>query len=309
MVRRNGAMVGLALTGMLLLASVASLAPVADASHVKRIVWPYGLDERWVPVIAGFKVVPDPLPCNDGSGAGNALFATSFENGAAPFVKKPSLTYDTSSTTNNLWHVTSFAGRGTDNGHAGAGKLYFGNDATGVFRSGFGRVAGAAEFTVDLPEGPTPWYISLNTKWETEWLEGYDHMWIEAQPQDGRVYILCTLNPEGRGDPSSSDSQSLGSCSPYRVGVCPTSARRVNNIVGNAVPGGVGVVDPGAPHWENRFVMIPPIWNGQTVKLRLTFDSADGVANTYLGWMVDDVQVTDAVIPVTNALPIVGNLS
>ena len=278
------------------------LPPLAEASHITRIVWPYGLDERWVPVIAGYKVVPDPLPCQHGTGAGDTLLATSFEGGLGPFSLAPADIGPLHSN-NNQWHATTFAGKGSDTNHEGAGKLYFGTDRQGNYRSNFQLTQGSAVVSIDLPAGTKPWYAAFTTKWETEWLDGYDHMWVEAIPADGRIYILCTLNPEGRGDPSSSDEDSLAACSPYAVGICPNDARRLMN---SGVP--TQVADPAAPHWEARFVQIPPIWNGQRVLLRLTFDSADGVANTFLGWMVDDFQVRDGFDPTPTALPFVGEL-
>ncbi|HEV8359947.1 MAG TPA: hypothetical protein VGR28_05750 [Candidatus Thermoplasmatota archaeon] len=288
--------------------AAASLMPMVSASHISRIVWPYGVDERHVPVIAGYKVVPDPLQCNHGTVGGNTLYQNDLSGGLGALALKAMDVGERHSLTTNQWHVTSFVGKGTDFGHSSGNRLYFGNDATGMFRWGSNPgilTQGIVTLNLPLPAGPTPYYIGIDTKWETEWLEGYDHMWIEAQPADGRIYILCTLNPEGRGDPSSSETQSLGSCSPYSdVAIpCPVSAKRLNNA---GVP--VFMLDQGAPHWEARFVQIPPIWNGQTVTLRLTFDSADGVSNTYLGWMADDIVVGDLPLPVPTALPIVSGL-
>jgi hypothetical protein len=275
------------------------MAPLAEASHVKRIVWPYGVDERHVPVVAGFKVVPDPLPCDSGFGGGDTLYEASFEVGM-PFAKGPALTFDDE--TYNFWGVTSIPGRGTDTGHDGPGKLYFGNPSTGMYKQGGKRVAGAALMPALTIPAEGLWFLSFHTKWHTEWFEGYDHMWVEAVPADGNTYILCTLNPEGRADSSSDDVETAASCSPYKAGPCISDLRRLAR--GYLQP--LAAVDPDAPHWESRYVMVPPIWAGQAVTFRFAFDSADGVANTFMGWMLDDVQLTSQVTPGLDLPPIGG---
>lgn len=297
MASKRSMVIAVALVGVFALSTAI---PMVEASHIKRLVWPTAQVETWIPVIAGYKVVPDPLQCNHGTPAGNVLYQNNFNAGLGSMsLINPQIGPRHPNT--NLFHVTSFAGDGTDAGHSAGNRLYMGIDSRGDFHQGFFQVLSGLTWTQSIPAGAGAYFLSFNTKWETEWLEGYDHMWVEAIPADGRTYILCTLNPEGRGDPSSSETQSLGACSPYGVaGICPSSAKRLNNA---GVP--VYAVDASAPHWEARFVPIPALWNGQDVKLRLTFDSADGVSNTYLGWMVDDVTVSDAVIPAPTALPVV----
>ncbi len=275
----------LAVASLLVVVLFTAGTPPADAEHVKRIVLPYGLDERWVPVLAGFKVVPDPPACGAGTASGNVLFSTGFEAPADVPAIAPSVTFHGLT---SLWHQTSYTGYGTDAGHGGPGRLYFGHDSSGNFATGDLRMAGAAEWAFDVP-ADTPSYVTFNTKWSGEWLEGYDHMWVEVQGENGRVYIVCTLNPEGRGDPSSSPS-TIATCSPYRYTPCPNDMRAVDPLqLGDNV-------DPTAPHWESRYVQIPELFAGESIKIRLTFDSADGVANFYLGWMVDDFAITDAVV-------------
>ncbi|MCA1812939.1 MAG: hypothetical protein LC624_03180 [Halobacteriales archaeon] len=297
--------VAVGLVGVLALAAlvpVTASGPEPD-SHVKRIVWPYGADERWFPVVAGYQVLPPPAYCDFNGPAGDVLFQDSFERTTlAPWaLADPVVTH----TARNEWHVTPVPGYGSDGLHQGAGKLYFGNDDTSLYRNGSFRVAGTVQVPITLPAGPTPWFASLHTKWAAEGLIGYDHMWIEAQPADGRVYILCTMNPQDRPDSASTDTES-GTCSPYHTGPCLADTRCyagtlvTPNALCPVAPylSQVGkAVDPTAPHWESRSVMIPPIWNGQTVLLRLTFDSADGTANRFLGWMADDVTVSSAVVP------------
>ena len=67
---------------VLVLALSVPFSPVG-ASHQTRIVLPYGLDERWVPVVAGFEVVPAPLQCGTGTPSGATLLAEDFSDGAA----------------------------------------------------------------------------------------------------------------------------------------------------------------------------------------------------------------------------------
>lgn len=272
--------------------------PTVEAQHDKRIVMPYGLDERWVPVLAGFEVVPSPLQCDSGTASGSTLASWDFET-AEGYELTHSLTHNNHDNGYNIWHDTTFAGGGTDEGHGGDGRLYFGNDASGTYHAGGQRVSGAASFDIELPAGDIPYHLAFNTKWHTEWLEGYDHMWIEIQPGDGRTYILCTLNPDGRGDPTSSD-QTVGACSPYRT-PCPNDLRFLDPLsLGDNI-------DNGAPYWEPRSVEIPPLFNGGVVQMRFTFDSADGVANRYSGWMIDDLVLTDSVVhgvPMAGLIPV-----
>lgn len=279
------------------LTSASTLSPNVDATHEKRIVWPYGVDERWVPVIAGFKVVPDPLQCDAGTPIGQTFYSNDFE-GEDTFGLTYSKTHSTHNNAFNQWHTTDFAGSGTEAGHSAPGRLYFGNDATGEYRDWFYRVSGAATFELEIPETLGPLYLTMNTKWSGEWLEGYDHMWIEVDTGDD-VFILCTMNPEGRGDPTSTDS-TPASCSPYRTIPCPSDARRVDPLnLGDRV-------DANAPHWEARYVEIPSFLAGSTATIRFTFDSADGVSNRYMGWMVDDLALTDLVLP---EVPMTGVLA
>jgi hypothetical protein len=288
--------------------AVSAFVPLVQAGGTVRIVWPYGVNETFIPVIAGYKVFPDPQQCGLGTPGGNVVYQNDFGGGFGDMSLQAAGLSFGNGNNNNLFHVTAFQGVGTDGGHSAGNRVYWGIDSTGNFHSGFQRNMGSLVKTFDVPAGTTPYYVSVNTKWATEWLEGYDHMWIEAwaPAPDNHLYILCTFNPEGRGDPSSSETESLGSCSPYSIVavLCPSDAKRINNL---GVP--AYTLDPDAPHWESRFVQIPPIWNGQTITLRFTFDSSDGVSNTYLGWMLDDVAISDGVTPVPTALPVVTGLT
>jgi hypothetical protein len=292
--------------GLLIMTALAGSVPLAHAGNPVRIVWPYGVDERWVPVVAGYEVVPPPTYCDFARASGsNVLFQDSFESGTlAPFAAVPTVVpFGDVSHLQSFWHVTTYHGVGTDFLHQGAGKLYYGRDAQGDYNSGF-RNAGTLAVPVALPAGTTQWYLGFHTKWETENLDGYDHMWVEAQPADGRVYILCTLNPLDRPDSTSADYESA-SCSPYHAVVCVSDTRGFSSTIVSPSVGPVAqvvgiagkTVDSTAPHWEARSVAIPSLWNGQTVSLRLTWDSSDPVANSYLGWMVDDVVVSDGEAP------------
>lgn len=286
-----------------------ALVPAVEASHDgSRVVMPFGLTERYAPVVAGYEVVPRPLGCDAGTVTpATIIFHEDFE-GSSPkvtFAKDLVSSFpDDPDQYTNLWHVTTSVTneKGTDEGHSGVGRVYFGNSATGKM-GGYGRLAGTATFPpFVVPLEPT--YISWNDKFEVEGLFGYDHLWVELVDQaDGRVYILCSTDTEVRPDKSSNDKE-FSTCSPYRTMLCPTGVQGSGGI---ACPGspyvnqpcvpfdfsslGAHRIDPTAPHWESRFVRIPAELAGRAVAPRFAYDSSDGVANQYLGWMGDDVTI------------------
>jgi hypothetical protein len=318
----------LVMISVLALAVPALLLPAAEANHQGvRVVMPYGQSERYTPIVAGYEVTPRPLGCDAGTiTPTNVIFQEDFEGPAPAVTVSKSLVSsfpDNSNNYVNLWHVTHYVHneKGTDTGHSGTGKLYFGNDATGKLRYGGSRIAGVASFPA-FTLGVEPTFISWNDKFEVEGLFGYDHMWVEVKSlTDGRVYILCSTDTDVRPDKSSQDS-AFSTCSPYRTMLCPTGVQGHGGLnyatcplPGPCVPTGIGSclvvctplssfdaaslglnrVDPDAPHWESRFVRVPTELVGHTLVPRFTFDSADGVANGYLGWMGDDVMVSTGV--------------
>ncbi|HET6404345.1 MAG TPA: hypothetical protein VFH78_06835 [Candidatus Thermoplasmatota archaeon] len=296
----------------LALLAAPAILPVAEADHTGvRVVMPYGQSERYVPVVAGYEVVPRPLGCDAGTVIPTTiLFQEDFEGPAPKVAISKSLVSsfpDSASSYQNLWHVTHHVANeiGTDDGHSGTGKLYFGNSLTGKMRTGGSRIAGVAsfpEFTVPLE----PTFLSWKDKFEVEGLFGYDHMWVELKSlTNGRVYILCSTDTDVRPDKSSHDN-AFSTCSPYRTMLCPTGVRGDGGlhcpgaqlVGGPCLPydpdfGSLGLhrIDPTAPHWENRYVRIPTELVGHRVVARFTFDSSDGVANGYMGWMGDDVMI------------------
>lgn len=262
----------------LILATAAALvlASVPTTGHHvarvdNRIVEPYGVPViLHVPIAAGYEPVPTPQHCLAGAPLPEAVafYSESFEGAHGyTFVSTPL------AVTTNLWKVTNFAGAGGELGHNGANRLYFGKTTTGNY-AGSGHVAGVAQSPpITLPAVGAA-TLSFATKWMVEWLKGYDHLWVEALGADGRVHLLCTANAVDRADPTGLGGNSIiGSCSPILFAPC--------------APGKTAVT----PAWETRLIELPPTWAGQTIRLRFTFDSADGLANDYPGWMVDDVQL------------------
>lgn len=301
----------LALVAAFLLAAPVLL-PMVQANHAGgRVVMPFGLTERYVPVVAGYEVVPRPLGCEAGTiTPSTILFREDFEGPSArvTFAKDFVSSFpDDPRQYQNLWHVTrSIANeKGTNEGHSGTGKLYFGNSATGKTTYDGWRLAGTASFPAfTIPVEPT--FMSWNDKFEVEGLFGYDHVWVELlDVESGRVYLLCSTDTDVRPDKSSHDG-AMSTCSPYRTMLCPSGVRGDGGlhcpghqlVGGPCLPydpdfGSLGLdrVDPTAPHWESRYVKIPTELVGRTVIPRFSYDSADGVANGYLGWIGDDVMI------------------
>lgn len=280
--------------------------PVGEASHKKRVVMPFGLDERHVPIIAGYELAPRPLGCDVGTPLPTTvLFEENFDDGVSALTK----TFDTSfrhdRVLGNLFHVTAYNGDGTDLIHSEPNVFYWGYERVvgGEIRGDFnvGTTAGNAQFpAITIPALPATTFVAWNEKFEVEALFGYDHMWLELlDPSNGETYVLCSSDADSRPDKSST-SQTIASCSPYRVGICPTGVQGHGgtdlNIDLAVLP--VEDLDPTAPHWHSRTWQIPPDFAGKTVNLRFTFDSADPVSNHFMGWMIDDVVVyTGAVLP------------
>jgi hypothetical protein len=240
-----------------------------------RIVEPYGMPvNQHIPVAAGYEPVPVPMFCDYGTVITNPVFSDSFE-GSTQF------TYTTtplaSNPAANYWHVSTYEGpAGTipvDTGHDGPGRLWFGNEVTKVYSAGGnGHVAGVAQTPWITLSSIAPSFVSYNTKWRVEWLKGYDHLWVELEDSAGNLHLLCTNNAYDRADPTGLGGSSMvQSCSPYHANPCPP-----------------GVINPG---WETRSAQIPASLAGQQVRVRFTFDSADGLANGFIGWQLDDVVI------------------
>lgn len=285
----------------------------ASAFHTGvRIVMPFGQSERYHPVVAGYEVVPRPLGCDVGTvDATSVLYEQDFEGDVSDVrIAKELKTsfHDDPAYYRNLWHVTHAIAneKGTNEGHSGTGRLYFGISASGSMRPSWERLAGTATFPAfTIPAEPS--YLTWNDKFEVEGLFGYDHLWVEIVDQaDGKVYLLCSTDTDVRPDKSSNDNE-FSTCSPYRTMLCPTG---VHGDGGLQCPGaqvtpfyyclptfidfedaGLNQIDPTAPHWERRYVQLPQELIGHTVKPRFAYDSSDGVANAYLGWIGDDFRV------------------
>lgn len=262
------------LTLALALLTLALASGLAGAHHEPRVdnrlVAPHGLPVlTHIPVVAGYEPFPTPQHCLTGAAADPDVYDEDFEGAHGYALAATSL----APTAQNLWHVTTLEIEGGAAGHSQQNRLYFGQDQTGNIRvaPSSSHVAGTIYSPAfDLPEGDA--FLSFATKWETEWLKGYDHMWVEMlDVGTGDIHLLCTANAVDRADGSSSgDLHEVGSCSPILAAPCPA------------------LVDP---EWETRWIAIPSYLQGSEVRLRFTFDSSDDVANTFMGWMVDDVRV------------------
>lgn len=262
------------LTLTLTLLTLALTSTLAEGHHEARVdgrlVAPHGVPVlAHIPVVAGYEPFPAPLHCLAGAAADDDVYAEDFEGAHGYAFAATSL----SPTAANLWRVTTAGVEGAETGHSSPTRLYFGQTTTGTYRvaPSSSHVAGTVyspAFTLPAQDA----YLSFATKWEVEWLKGYDHLWVEMQDtSSGAIHLLCSANAVDRGDASSSgDLHKVGSCSPILFAPCHD------------------LVDPA---WETRWIPLPSYLEGKEVRLRFTFDSSDDVANLFMGWMVDDVRV------------------
>jgi hypothetical protein len=262
---------------------VLALAMTTTGSHEgrtdERIVQPYEMQVvTHIPIVAGYEPFPTPVHCAEDAGLAQTLvYAEDFEGAHGWRYLQTSL----SPRAPNLWHVTGFEGYGESQPGA---RLYFGyssGPSAGTFNIQE-HVAGTAESPViSLPaEGVAQ--LSFTTKWHMEYLSGYDHMWVELLDEDGRIHLLCSNNSTARADGFGAFGSSLySSCSPFLYSPCPALP-----------PEGPDLIDLGYPGWETRHIEIPESLMGQDIRIRFTFDAADGAANGFLGWMVHDVSIT-----------------
>lgn len=238
-----------------------------------RLVQPYGLTVfAHIPVAAGYEPVPTPQHCLEGTPITGTFYSQDFEGAHGYAFVGTSLAQGA----DNLWSVTDYDGVGSDTGHSGDSRLYYGSPSTGDYD--FGHTAGVAQSpSISIPsQGPV--VLGFATKWQVEWLKGYDHLWVEAlDTSANKIHLLCTANAYDRGDPMGGFGQTaVPSCSPYHFNPCPLE---------------VGLA------WEKRMIQLPQSLLGKSIKIRFTFDSADDKANIYNGWMVDDVVLGRGVSP------------
>lgn len=246
----------------------------ASGHHVtrtdNRIVEPYGLPViTHIPVLAGYEPVPTPMHCGAGVGGSGSVYSEDFQGAHGyAFVGTPLASGATS-----LWKTTTWSGPGSDAGHTGSNRLFFGR-VGGTYTGS--HYAGVAQSPVISVPASSTLALTFDTKWSVEWLKGYDHLWVEAlDTSTGRVHLLCTANAIDRGDGSSSgDAHQVGSCSPILTAPCPSNLWLA---------------------WETRTINIPSSLQGKDIRLRFTFDSSDNVANLFMGWMVDNVRIGAAV--------------
>lgn len=268
-------------TRVLILAGIATVLTLSafpvEGHHVSivdnRLVQPSGVQVLvHIPVAAGYEPVPTPQHCLEGVPLVSTFYSQDFSGAHGySFIGTP-----LASGVTNLWTTTSYAGVGTDTGHSAGNRLYYGSTATGHYD--FGHTAGTAQSpAIAVPAGSGSAVLTFATKWQVEWLKGYDHLWVEAlDTSTGRTHILCTANAYDRGDPAGLGGNTLvPSCSPFHANPCVDGAGIENQLV----------------KWESRSVQLPSSFNGKTIHLRFTFDSADDKANPYNGWFVDDVKL------------------
>ncbi len=257
---------GFAVLG-LAFAMIVSAVP-ANAHHVPRIddriVEPAGVPVMThIPIVAGYEPVPKPAQCGYTPAIADPIFEEDFEDGHSFSFYDTSLAVGSA----NLWSPTTWPGPGEE-AEPGNTVMHFGNADTGTYWA-FHPAGVAATPWIELPD--TPSQVSFETKWETEYLAGYDHMFIEAETGDGEVHLLCTTNAVPRADPAGKNGQSnWPACSPYQN---PCSEEQME------------------PLWETRSVAIPQSLWGEEIRLRFTFDASDSAANGYMGWMIDDVAI------------------
>jgi len=253
------------------LAMIVTMAAMPAQGHHEtnidtRIVQPYGLPVlAHIPVAAGYEPFPTPQHCLEGRPLSGVFYNQDFSGAHGyTFIATP-----LSATAPNLWQTTTSAGVGNDAGHTAGNRLWFGNAATGNYD--VGHTAGTAQSpTITIPSSGSV-YLTFATKWQVEWLKGYDHLWVEAKAPDGKVHLLCTGNAYDRGDPAGGLGNTIvPSCSPIHAAPCPLAS---------------------LVKWEQRTIQLPSALLGKSINLRFTFDSADDKANIYNGWMVDDVQL------------------
>lgn len=230
-----------------------------------RIVSPYNIGVfLHLPVVAGYEPVPTPLHCADTEPQGDVVWSEDFSSLSAWTFRTTPLVGNAP----NLWGRTTAEVEGGSSGHSKNGHLYFGDVGQGNY-AGKGHVGGVAQGpSVTVPSSGVTSLV-FETKWEVEWLKGYEHLWVEAIEPNGRTHILCSANAYDRGEASSSGF--LASCSPYLYTPCPPL------IVG--------------PEWHTRSIQIPEYLQGKSLRFRFTFDSSDDVANGFAGWFVDDVRL------------------
>lgn len=247
-------------------AMIASAVP-AQAHHSprvdERIVEPAGVPVlTHVPIVAGYEPVPKPSQCGYASTASDPVFEEDFEDGHGFSFYETSLAAGSP----NLWSATTWPGPGE--GDPDDTVLHFGNAPQGHYWA-FHPAGVAATPWIETPEAPS--VLAFDTKWEVEYLAGYDHMFVEAETEDGTVHLLCTTNAVPRADPAGQNGQSnFPACSPHQT---PCRGDEIQ------------------PMWEPRSVEIPESLWGEEIRLRFTFDASDSAANGYMGWMIDDVTV------------------
>lgn len=262
---------------IVLLVTALTAAGTHTARIDNRIVEPYGLQVVYhVPIVVGYEPVPTPVHCGEGAPtpAEVAVYSEDFEGDHGySFVDTPLGPSTAWNPAPNLWHVTTTPGAGSDAGHEGSKRLWFGRESTGTYNGG--HPAGVAKSPpIDLPLVGSA-VLVWDAKWQVEWLKGYDHLWVELEGSDGRVHLLCTANAVDRADPNGVNGGSFWqSCSPNLATPCSQN--------------GLAYTPMG---WETRMIEIPPTMMGDTVRVRFTFDSSDGAANWFMGWMVDNVRI------------------
>lgn len=151
----------------------------------------------------------------------------------------------------NQWHRSAGCADAAG-GHSAPGSLYFGTDATCTFQSGSSRVYG----DVDSP------VISVNNTEKVELRFNY-----ALVTEGGTYWDRATVAGSVNGGAYTTLASSIGTGAP------------LSQTAGTWLPVNVDIT--------SLFTSTA----AAQLRLRFSFDSVDGVANSYTGFVVDDVQV------------------
>jgi hypothetical protein len=164
---------------------------------------------------------------------------------------------------------------------SGSRSLWYGRSATGNFLSPFGGPnsgnARSQTFTMPTASSGAQVRLEFKTWWEIEAVSpgSFDIMSVELEVTTAtgtQTRVLKRLNPapsSGAGGGSAAQA--------YASGCTPATC---NFSVGFR-----------APIWVSESIVVPSDVHGKTVRIRLSFNTGDGLYNNMRGWIVDDVVV------------------
>jgi hypothetical protein len=139
----------------------------------------------------------------------------------------------------------------TQPGHSTPGSLYFGQDSNCTFSSGTATTGTAVSSSIAISDTSNV-KLRFNYVLQTEHSSIYDKAAVAASINGGAYTVVASNNS-----------------------------------------GGLALTD-GAATWNAAEVNLTPLFSGLTsanLSLRFSFDSVDSIANSYAGFLVDDVEV------------------